>query len=109
MWTVQVNPLAEAELVLMPADLRARFVHIAEMLEQFGPQQVGMPHVRFLQDKLWEMRLTGRDGIARAISITQTDKQILVLHVFIKKTQKTPRGAIQTATNRLERINNEKS
>ncbi|MEI8401883.1 MAG: type II toxin-antitoxin system RelE/ParE family toxin [Alcaligenaceae bacterium] len=108
MWTVQVNPLAEAELVLMPADIRARFVHIAEMLEQFGPQQVGMPHVRFLQDKLWEMRLTGRDGIARAISITQTDKQILVLHVFIKKTQKTPRGAIQTATNRLERINNEK-
>jgi phage-related protein len=108
MWTVQVNPLAEAELVLMPADIRARFVHIAEMLEQFGPQQVGMPHVRFLHDKLWEMRLTGRDGIARAISITQTDKQILVLHVFIKKTQKTPRGAIQTATNRLERINNEK-
>jgi phage-related protein len=108
MWTVQVNPLAEAELVLMPADIRARFVHIAEMLEQFGPQQVGMPHVRFLQDKLWEMRMTGRDGIARAISITQTDKQILVLHVFIKKTQKTPRGAIQTATNRLERINNEK-
>ena len=75
MWTVQVNPLAEAELVLMPADIRARFVHIAEMLEQFGPQQVGMPHVRFLQDKLWEMRMTGRDGIARAISITQTDKQ----------------------------------
>lgn len=108
MWTVQVNPLAEAELVLMPADIRARFVHIAEMLEQFGPQQFGMPHVRFLQDKLLEMRLTGRDGIARAISITQTDKQILVLHVFIKKTQKTPRGAIQTATNRLERINNEK-
>jgi phage-related protein len=108
MWTVQVNPLAEAELVLMPADIRARFVHIAEMLEQFGPQQVGMPHARFLQDKLWEMRLTGRDGIARAISITQTDKQILVLHVFIKKRQKTPRGAIQTATNRLERINNEK-
>ena len=108
MWTVQVNPLAEAELVLMPADIRARFVHIAEMLEQFGPQQVGMPHVRFLYDKLWEMRWTGRDGIARAISITQTDKQILVLHVFIKKTQKTPRGAIQTATNRLERINNEK-
>lgn len=108
MWTVQVNPLAEAELVLMPADIRARFVHIAEMLEQFGPQQVGMPHARFLQDKLWEMRLTGRDGIARAISITQTDEQILVLHVFIKKRQKTPRGAIQTATNRLERINNEK-
>lgn len=50
----------------------------------------------------------GADSIARAISVTQTDKQILVLHVFIKKTQKTPQSAIQAATNRLERVNNEK-
>jgi len=95
---------------LRPLDLlRMRHIKIeCWILEQFDPQQVGMPHVRFLQDKLWQMRMTGRDGIARAISITKTDKQILVLHVFIKKTQKTPRGAIQTATNRLERINIEK-
>ena len=36
------------------------------MLEQFGPQQVGMPHVRFLQDKRWEMRMTGRAGMTQA-------------------------------------------
>ena len=69
MWIVQVTPLAETELMTMPADMQARFVHIAEMLQEFGPQAVGLPHVRFLQDNLWEMRLKGRDGIARAIYI----------------------------------------
>jgi phage-related protein len=107
MWTVQVIPLAETELMTMPADIQARFVHIAQMLQEFGPQAVGLPHIRFLQDKLWEMRLKGRDGIARAIYVAQTGKQLLVLHVFIKKTEKTPRRALKTAAERLRRINNE--
>jgi phage-related protein len=107
MWTVQVIPLAEMELMTMPADIQARFVHIAQMLQEFGPQAVGLPHIRFLQDKLWEMRLKGRDGIARAIYVAQTGKQLLVLHVFIKKTEKTPRRALKTAAERLRRINNE--
>lgn len=107
MWTVQVSTLAETELKTMPADIQARFVHIAEMLQEFGPQAVGLPHVRFLQDKLWEMRMKGRDGIARAIYVAQTGKQIVVLHVFIKKTEKTPRTALKKATVRLRRMNNE--
>ena len=107
MWIVQVNPLAVTELMRMPTDIQARFVHISEMLQEFGPQSVGLPHIRFLQDKLWEMRLKGRDGIARAIYVAQTGKQLLVLHVFIKKTEKTPRRALKTAAERLRRINNE--
>lgn len=106
-WNIRIEPPAKAELLAMPADIRARFLHIAELLEQFGPHAVGMPHVRFLQDKLWEMRMTGRDGIARAIYVSHTGKQIVVLHVFSKKTQKTPRKAIQVATERLRSISNE--
>lgn len=105
MWIVQVTPLAEAELLTMPADIRARFVHIAEMLQMFGPHSVGLPHIRFLQDKLWEMRLKGRDGIARAIYVAHTGKQLVVLHIFTKKTEKTPSRAIETAKDRLRRIN----
>ena len=44
MWIVRIEPLAEDELLKMPADIRARFVHIAEMLETFGPHSVGLPH-----------------------------------------------------------------
>lgn len=55
-WTVSLIPEAESELMRMPADIRARFLRVAELLETFGPQQVGMPHVRPLEGKLWEMR-----------------------------------------------------
>ena len=90
-WTVIVHRAAEAELLQLPADLRARFLRIAEMLEDVGPQRVGLPHVRPLTHKLWEMRMRGRDGIARAIYIALKGKRLLVLHAFMKKTQATPR------------------
>ena len=103
-WTVNLDPAAEAELLAMPPDIRARFLHVAELLEAFGPRQVGMPHVRHLEGKLWEMRLTGRDGIARAVYVARTGQRLTVLHVFVKKTQKTPRKALETARNRLRRL-----
>jgi phage-related protein len=103
-WTVRVHPLAEAELKAIPADMQARFLHIAELLESFGPQKVGMPHVRPLERKLWEMRMHGRDGIARAVYAAVQGRSLLVLHVFVKKTQATPRSAIETALKRLESV-----
>jgi phage-related protein len=101
-WTVTLHPLAEAELLALPADMQARFLHIAELLESFGPQHVGMPHIRPLEGKLWEMRMKGRDGIARAVYAAIHGRTLMVLHVFVKKTQTTPRAAIETARKRLE-------
>ena len=101
-WTVTLHPQAEPELVALPADMQARFVHIAELLEEFGPQRVGLPHIRPLERKLWEMRMTGRDGIARAVYAAMHGRRLLVLHVFVKKTQTTPRSAIATALQRLK-------
>lgn len=51
-WTIHIIAEAEAELMAMPADIRARFLHVAELLETFGPQQVRMPHIRHLEGKL---------------------------------------------------------
>lgn len=106
-WTVDVVPEAEAELLAMPADIQARFLHIGELLCAFGPNKVGMPHVRPLEGKLWEMRMTGRDGIARAVYVARAGQRITVLHVFSKKTQKTPRKAIETANARLRSLNDD--
>ena len=86
----------------LPVDMRARFLRIAEMLETFGPQQVGLPHVRPLEGKLWEMRMQGRDGISRAVYAALHGRRLVVLHVFVKKTQSTPRKALETARKRLE-------
>lgn len=72
------------------------------MLEELGPQRVGLPHIRPLESKLWEMRMQGRDGIARAVYAAVQGRRLRVLHVFVKKTQTTPRAAIATALKRLE-------
>jgi phage-related protein len=101
-WTVTLHPLADVELRAIPLDMQARFVHISELLEELGPQRVGLPHIRPLEGKLWEMRMTGRDGIARAVYAAIRGRRLLVLHVFIKKTQTTPRRALETALKRLE-------
>lgn len=61
MWTVVLHPQAEPELQALPSDRQARFLRIAELLEDMGPQRVGLPHVRPLQNKLWEMRMQGHD------------------------------------------------
>lgn len=102
MWTVEIHPQAEPELLALSADMQARFLRIAEMLEQLGPHQVGLPHVRPLEGKLWEMRMQGRDGIARAVYAAIHGRRLLVLHAFVKKTQATPRVALNIARTRLE-------
>jgi phage-related protein len=104
-WAVEVlNQTVEAELLALPKDMQARFLRISELLEGFGPQHVGMPHVRPLGEKLWEMRLTGSAGIGRAIYTAASGQRLIVLHAFVKKTQKTPQRAIDAARRRMREI-----
>ena len=103
-WHVCLIEAAEKELNALPADLKARFLWVAGLLETFGAQKVGLPHVRPLEGKLWEMRMSGKDGIARAAYVAASGKRLIVLHVFVKKTQKTPRRAIETAWARLKEL-----
>jgi phage-related protein len=91
----------EAEVLSLPKDMQVRFLRISELLEKFGPQNVGLPHVRSLEQKLWEMRLRGRDGIGRAIYVAATGQRLIVLHAFVKRTQKTPRSEIELALRRF--------
>lgn len=101
-WTVELIEAAEAELEKLSDDMQAKFLHIAEMLEGFGPQGVGMPLVRPLRDKLWEMRLKGKDGIARGMYFLAAGRSIKVVRIFVKKTQKTPNKEIDLALKRLK-------
>ncbi len=102
-WTVEtLNKVVDSELEALPLDIRGRFVRVASLIEKFGPQKVGMPHIRSLDDKLWEIRVSGRDGIARGIYVVATGKRVVVVHVFVKKTKKTPSAALQTAIRRAK-------
>jgi len=104
-WAVEIlNDVVEAELLSLPKDMQARFLRISELLESFGPQRVGLPHVRPLGEKLWEMRLSGREGIGRAIYTAAAGRRLVVLHAFVKKTPKTPRSAMNLALKRLKEL-----
>lgn len=104
-WTVEpLNETVETELLALPKDMQARFLRIAGLLQTFGPQHVGMPYVRPLGNKLWEMRLTGRAGIGRAIYVAASGRRLVVLHAFVKKTEKTPRRALDLALARLKEM-----
>ena len=50
------------------------------------------------------MRLTGRDGIARALYITALGRRVIIVRVFVKKTQKTPRTEISLALQRTKEV-----
>jgi phage-related protein len=69
-WSVEtLNPVVDAELEALPADRLARFRHISQLIEEFGLERVREPHVKHLRGSLWEMRLTGKDGISRALYV----------------------------------------
>ena len=107
-WSVEtLNEAVEAELEELPADMRARFVHISSLIEEFGLERIREPHVKHLQGPLWEMRLKGRDGIARAIYVTAVGRRVIVVRVFRKKAQKTPKREIELALKRAKEAGNE--
>ncbi|TCZ51901.1 type II toxin-antitoxin system RelE/ParE family toxin [Roseicella aquatilis] len=93
-----------AALDAQPADIRASFLRIAQLIEARGLEQVREPHVKHLQGPLWEMRMKGRDGIARAAYVTAAGRRVVVVHVFGKKTQKTPRREIEHALRRAKEV-----
>jgi phage-related protein len=70
-WTVEtLNETVDAELSELPPDMRARLVRISELIESVGLPNVKEPHVRHVRGQLWELRLKGMAGVARALYIT---------------------------------------
>jgi phage-related protein len=104
-WTVEfLNAVVRAELEAQPIDIRARFLRIVDLIEDHGLERVREPYVKHLQGPLWEMRMKGRDGTARAIYVTATGRRAVVVRVFVKKSEKTPRREIDLAMKRAKEV-----
>ena len=102
-WIVEtLSAVVDAELVELPSDMRARLVRISELIESVGLPSVKEPHVRHIRGHLWEIRLTGKAGIARALYVTAKEQRIVIVRAFIKKTEKTPAGEIELARQRAK-------
>jgi phage-related protein len=104
-WSIEfLNKRVEDEFLGLPKDMQARFVHISELIEGHGLENVGMPHVRHLDEKFWEIRAKGKSGISRGIYVTVTGRRVVILRIFIKKSQKTPSAEIRLARERSKEL-----
>ncbi len=63
-----------------------------------------MPHTRAMGGGLFELRIKAAEGIARVFYCTVVDRRIVVLHQFVKKSDKTPRKELETARRRMKEI-----
>ncbi len=103
MWMVEtLNATVDAEIAALHDAIRARLSRISFLIEEFGLSQVREPHVKHLQGPIWEMRMTGRNGIARALYMTTVGQRVVILRAFVKRTQKTPARELELALRRAE-------
>jgi len=97
------NSNVQAEFERWPVGLRARFRALTIRIESYGPN-LGMPHTRAMADGLFEIRAKAEEGIGRAFYCTLVGRRVVILHGFIKKTDKTPQRELEIARNRLKEV-----
>ena len=109
----------QQDLLRFPQGLQVRYDHLTSMMEEFGPN-LGMPHTRALGDGLFVLRLKAKEGIGRVFFCmitlpapstdsrlqisTGVNRKIVMLHSFVKKSQKTPKKELETARKRLSEL-----
>jgi phage-related protein len=104
-WSVGfLDEETKAALDALPLDIRAGFQRIVELIQAHGLERVREPYLKHLEGPLWEMRLKGKSGIARAVYVTATGMRIVVVRVFAKKSQKTPRKEIVQALKKAKEV-----
>lgn len=105
MWTVELlDETVVAELSGLPVDMQAGFQRIVLLIQHHGLDRVREPHVKHVAGAIWEIRLSGRDGIARALYVAARGRRVVVVRVFVKKTKKTPRREIEIALQRAKEV-----
>lgn len=97
------NRKVKLQVLAFPEGILANFLHIAELIEEFGPQ-IGMPYTRRISSGLFEIRAKGKEGIGRVMYCCVARKEIVMLNAFIKKSRKTPGKELAVARKRLKEV-----
>jgi len=88
-----LNSLSERQQV--------KVVRMFQYLTEYGLMAI-LPHTKKLSGTpLWEMRILGKDSV-RIIYVVPMQQSVLILHAFIKKSQKTPLKELRIALKRYE-------
>lgn len=97
------NDKVQADILALPPSLLARYISLTERMLVAG-SNLGEPHTKAFGDGLFELRLKSDVGIGRVFYCTMIGKRIVMLHSFVKKTQKTPNAELEIALSRLKEM-----
>lgn len=100
------NESVQKDIETWPVRIRAFYARVTERIKLYGPN-LGMPFTRSMGNKLFEIRAKGKEGIGRALFCTTIGNKIIILHVFIKKTKRTPQKELKIARKRLREVRRE--
>ena len=102
---VYYNRQVMEDIFAMPDKLLAKYLCIRDLMIDFGPN-IGESHTKSFGKGLFEIRVKSQEGIARIFYCTLIGKRIMILHSFIKKTQKTPKKELNLALKRFKEVKN---
>ena len=104
MWTIQFfNKRVQKDINKWPVGIYADFLRITELMVEHGAD-LKMPISKALGKGLFELRCQGKEGIGRVLYCTMVNREIILLHGFIKKTQKTPPHELEIAKRRMKEV-----
>lgn len=93
--------LIESFIVKQEQGTKAKITRMILALERYGPN-LGMPYSKKIDKDLWELRISGKETVR--VFYTVRKNEIILLHIFKKKTEKTPLREIKLARQRLGRF-----
>lgn len=97
------NAKLKEDILCLPETLLAKYFKLTDLMHTYGAN-LGEPHTKAMGDGLFELRLKGKEGIARVFYCTRVGKTIYMLHCFIKKSQKTPPKELKLAQKRMQEV-----
>jgi len=102
------NGNLEQEILNLPDGLLARYFHLTDLMIEFG-SNLGLPHTKAIDKGLFELRIKSKEGIARVFFCTKIGKKIIILHSYIKKSQKIPKRELKIAISRMNEVKENES
>lgn len=102
-WKIDFYTGVETQILDMPPKIQARMIKLLELMEKHGAN-LGPPHTKALGDGLFELRAKAQEGIGRGLFCYLQGRHIYILHVFVKKSQKTPKSELNLARQRQKEV-----
>ncbi len=93
----------QEQIFELPDTLAARYIVLTRRMQAIGPN-LSEPHTKAMGSGLFELRLKGAEGIARVFYCTMIGRRIVMLHSFVKKSDRTPSRELDVALHRMKEV-----